>query len=356
MVKYTLRRLVWIIPVLFVVAGITFLLMHAAPGGPWERDPERRPVDPQTQKLLNARFNLDQPMEQQFISYMLVDVDTGKASEVGKLDLGIFGVHQIGPENGATVTCGALCLNLGPSYRQRGRDVEDILFDPLTPNSTLVDSRFGYSIRLGVLALIFAVALGIPLGVVSALRQNTWIDYGATFFSTIGVSVPGFVMAILLIFLLATGLKIVPVVPQNWNQAGVWVIPVIVLGFLTLATTARLTRTSMLEVMRQDYIRTARAKGLPEHTIVLRHMLRNALIPVATTLGPALAGLITGAFVIETMFSFPGIGREYVTSITNRDYSMIMATTLIFAVMIALANLSVDLFYAWLDPRIQVTS
>ena len=167
---------------------------------------------------------------------------------------------------------------------------------------------------------------------------------------------PIFVLGILLIFILATGLKIIPVIPQNWNQAGVWVIPVVVLGFATLATTARLTRTSMLEVMRQDYIRTARAKGLPEHTIVIRHMLRNALIPVATTLGPALAGMITAAFIIETMFSFPGVGREYVTSITNRDYSMIMATPLLFAVLIALANLSVDLLYAWLDPRIQVAN
>ena len=131
-------------------------------------------------------------------------------------------------------------------------------------------------------------------------------------------------------------------------------IPVVVLGFGTLAVTARLTRTSMLDVMRQDYIRTARAKGLPERTVVIHHMLRNALIPVATTLGPSLAGLITGSFIIETMFGFPGVGREYITSISNRDYSMIMATTLLYAVLIAVANLSVDLLYAWLDPRIKV--
>jgi oligopeptide transport system permease protein len=354
MAKYTLRRLVWIIPILFLVAGITFLMMHAAPGGPWDRDLERRQVDAQTQKMLNSRFNLDQPLGQQFISYMLVDVDEGKTSEIGKLDLGILGVHQIGPKTGATVTCGALCMNLGPSYRQRGRDVENIILDPLPPGSTFLDSRFGYSIRLGVIALIFAIAVGIPLGVVSALRQNTFVDYSAMFVGTIGVSVPNFVLGILLIFLLATGLKIIPVIPQSWSQAGVWVIPVIVLGFTTLATTARLTRTSMLEVMRQDYIRTARAKGLPERTVVIHHMLRNALIPVVTTLGPALAALITGSFIIETMFGFPGVGREYITSISNRDYSMIMATTLLYAVLIALANLSVDLLYAWLDPRIKV--
>jgi oligopeptide transport system permease protein len=354
MAKYTLRRLIWIIPVLLLVAGITFLMMHAAPGGPWDRDPDRRQVDAATQKMLNARFNLDQPLVQQFISYMFVDVDEGKTPEIGKLDLGIFGVHQIGPKTGATVSCGALCLNLGPSYRQRGRDVENILLDPLPPGTTFIDSRFGYSIRLGVIALIFAIAIGIPLGVVSALKQNTFVDYSAMFIGTIGVSVPNFVLGILLIVLLATSLKLIPVIPQNWSQAGVWVIPVIVLGFGTLAVTARLTRTSMLEVMRQDYIRTARAKGLPERTVVIHHMLRNALIPVVTTLGPSLAGLIVGSFIIETMFSFPGVGREYITSISNRDYSMIMATTLLYAVLIALANLSVDLLYAWLDPRIKV--
>ena len=354
MAKYTLRRLVWIIPVILVVAIITFLLMHAAPGGPWDRDPGRRQVDAQTQKTLNARFNLDQSLVQQFISYMMVDVDEGKTPEIGKLDLGIFGTHQIGPKTGSTVTCGALCLNLGPSYRQRGRDVENILLDPTPPGTTFLDSRFGYSIRLGLIALVFAIAIGIPLGVVSALKQNTWVDYGSMFIGTIGVSVPNFVLGILLIVLLAVGLHLIPVIPPSWNQAGVWVIPVIVLGFGTLAVTARLTRTSMLEVMRQDYIRTARAKGLPERTVVIHHMLRNALIPVATTLGPALATLITGSFIIETMFGFPGVGREYVQSISNRDYSMIMATTLLYAVLIALANLSVDLLYAWLDPRIKV--
>ncbi len=354
MAKYTLRRLVWIIPVLLLVAGITFILMHSVPGGPWDRDADRKQVDAQTQKLLNAKYNLDQPLLQQFISYMFVDVNEGKQSGIGKLDLGILGTYQIGDKAAGTVTCGALCMNLGPSYRVRGRDVENIIFDPNSPNGTVLDSRFGYSLRLGLLALVFAIVIGIPLGVVSALRQNTFVDYSASFLSTIGVSVPNFVMGILLLFILASTLKLIPVIPQTWNQAGVWVIPVIVMGFGTLAVTARLTRTSMLEVMRQDYIRTARAKGLPERTIIIHHMLRNALIPVVTTLGPSLAILITGSFIIETMFSFPGVGREYVTSISNRDYSMIMATTLIFAVLIALANLSVDLLYAWLDPRIKL--
>ena len=353
MAKYFVRRMAWIIPVIIVVAGITFILMHAAPGGPWDRDLERRQVDATTQKLLNERFNLDQPLGQQFVSYMLVDVKEGKSPGVGTLDLGLLGTFTIGDKAGSKVVCGALCGNLGPSYRQRGRDVESILFD-IPPGKSILESRFGYSVRLGLLSLIFAIVIGIPIGILAALRQNTRFDYASMFVGTIGVSVPNFVMGIFLIFILASGLKLIPVLPTSWDEPGVWIIPVLVLGFGTLAFTARLTRASMLEVMRQDYIRTARAKGLPERDVIFGHMIKNAMIPVVTILGPALAGLVTGSFIIETMFGFPGIGREYVTSISNRDYSMIMGTTLIYAVLIALANLSVDLVYGLLDPRIKV--
>ena len=352
--RYVVRRLAWIIPVLVFVAGITFILMHAAPGGPWDRDADRRQVDEQTQKRLNEKYNLDLPMEQQFITYMLVDIDEGKEPGIGTLDLGIFGTHTIGDKNAGKITCGAICANLGPSYRQRGRDVENILFDPPAPDKGFLDSRFGYSLRLGILSLIFAIIIGIPIGVLAALRHNTLVDYSSMFVGTIGVSVPNFVLGILLIILLASTLHLIPVIPTTWEPLGVWIVPMLVLGFCTLAFTARLTRASMLEVMRQDYIRTARAKGLPERDIIIHHMLKNAMIPVVTTLGPALAGLVTGSFIIETMFTFPGIGREYVTSISNRDYSMIMGTTLIYAVLIALANLSVDLMYGLLDPRIKV--
>lgn len=350
MARYFFRRLTWIIPVLLVVAGITFIMMHAAPGGPWDRDLERRQVDPTTQRLLNERFNLDQPLGQQFVSYMLLDVKAGKSDGIGKLDLGLFGTYQIGEETGDTLTCGALCGNLGPSYRQRGFDVENILFNVLPSGY----SRFGYSVQLGILALIFSILIGIPIGIVAALRQNTRFDYVSMFVGTIGVSVPNFVMGIFLILILASGLKLIPVIPRSWDEPGVWIIPVLVLGFGTLAFTARLMRASMLEVMRQDYIRTARAKGLPERDVIFGHMIKNALIPVVTILGPALAGLVTGSFIIEVMFGFPGIGREYVTAITNRDYSMIMGTTLLYAVLIAVANLSVDLVYGLLDPRIKV--
>ena len=217
------------------------------------------------------------------------------------------------------------------------------------------DSRFGYSLRLGLLALSLAVVIGIPLGTIAALRQNSFLDYISLFIATIGISVPSFVIAIFMIIIFASWLQLIPVVPKTWNDPRVWIMPAAVLGFGTLAYTARLTRTSMLEVMRQDYVRTARAKGLTERTVVTVHMIKNALIPVVTILGPALAGLVTGSFIIETMFGFPGMGRAYVQAIGQRDYSMIMGTTLIYAILVALANLSVDFVYVLIDPRIRLT-
>jgi len=208
--------------------------------------------------------------------------------------------------------------------------------------------------RLGLLALILAAFLGIPLGILAALRRNTIFDYSALFVSTIGISVPSFVLAIFLIIILAGQLNLIKIIQRDWSSPGAWLVPAVVLGFGTFAYITRLTRNSMLEVMGQDYVRTAKAKGLGGRVIITRHMLRNALIPVMTIMGPALAGLITGSFIIETMFGFPGSGREYVTAIGNRDYSMIMGTTLIYALLIVLANLTVDIMYGFLDPRIKV--
>jgi oligopeptide transport system permease protein len=330
MIRFIVRRLLWMIPVLFTVTLITFLLMHAAPGGPWDRDPGRRQIDAATQARLDHQFGLDKPMWRQFVAYVLGDVD----------DEGRF-------------VCGAICGNLGPSYRQRGRTVQDILFG-VPEGKQIWQSRFGYSVRLGLLALVIAIVVGVPSGVVAALRQNSWIDYVSALVANIGVSIPGFVIGIYMIIVFGVQLGLVDVVPRSWKAPSVWVIPSLVLGFGTMAFTARLTRSSMLEVMRQDYVRTARSKGLAERAVILGHMLKNAMIPVVTILGPALAGLVVGSFIIETMFSFPGIGREYVTAIGNRDYSMILGTTLVYAVLVALANLSVDLVYGFLDPRIRV--
>lgn len=330
MTTFIIRRLLWMIPTLFMVALITFIIMRNAPGGPWDTSAERRQVDASTQKALNAYYGLDKPLWRQFMAYSIGDVNSK----------GVF-------------VCGAICGNLGPSYRTRGRTVQDILFQP-PEKKPFWQSRFGYSLRLGLLALLIAVVVGVPVGIVSALRQNTFVDYISLFIATLGISIPSFVMAIFMIVIFARGLHWIDVVVRDWNQVKPWILPALVLGFGTLAFTARLTRSSMLEVLRQDYVRTARAKGLKERVVITRHMLKNALIPVVTILGPALAGLVTGSFIIETMFSFPGMGRAYVQSIGQRDYSMIMGTTLIYAALVAFANLSVDIIYSFVDPRIRL--
>ncbi|HQV92852.1 MAG TPA: ABC transporter permease [Anaerolineales bacterium] len=331
MTTYIIRRLLWLIPVLLTVSAVTFVVMRSAPGGPWDTDAERRQVDAATAKSLAAYYGLDKPMWRQFYAYVIGDTNSQTKEWV----------------------CGVICGNLGPSYRQRGRTVQDILFAP-PEGKTFWQSRFGYSIRLGVLALSMAIFIGIPLGIIAALRQNTLVDYTALFIATSGISVPSFVLAIFLIIIFASRLHWIDIVVDDWTQFKYWLMPMAVLGFGTLAFTARLTRSSMLEVMRQDYVRTARAKGLAERVVIFIHMLKNALIPVITILGPALAGLVTGSFIIETMFSFPGMGRAYVQAIGQRDYSMIMGTTLIYAMLVAVANLSVDIIYVFIDPRIRL--
>ncbi|PKO15909.1 MAG: ABC transporter permease [Chloroflexi bacterium HGW-Chloroflexi-10] len=328
--KFLIRRFLWLIPVILVVSGITFILMHSAPGGPWDRDLSARQVDPSTQRMLDEYFGLDKPLWRQFVAYIIGDID-----KESKFD------------------CGIICGDLGPSYRQRGMTIQQILFMPPEGKNFLY-SRFGYSMRLGFYAIIFAIVLGIPAGIISALKQNTLIDYVSLFFVTVGISIPNFVMAIFLIIIFASTLHWVNIVPRSWDQVNVWILPAVILGFNTMARTARLTRSSMLEVMRQDYIRTARSKGLAEGLVIFRHMLKNSMIPVVTMLGPSLAFLVTGSFIIETMFGFPGMGRAFVTAITQRDYSMIMGTTIIYAVLVAIANVSVDVIYVFLDPRIKL--
>jgi oligopeptide transport system permease protein len=329
MTTYLIRRLLWLVPVIFFVVLLTFSLMHAAPGGPWDRDLEARQVDKTTQEMLNRRYGLGKPL--------FLNVKGGNP-----LDSQFF-----------SYLFGLVRGDLGPSYRMRGMDVQDILFKA-PEDKPFWDSRFGYSMRLGLIALIIAIVLGIPLGILAALKRNTVFDYLALLVSTIGVSVPGFVLLLLLMIVVVKGLGIGKFAQHDWSNPSEWIVPALILGFGTFAYVTRLTRSSMLEIMQQDYVRTARAKGLAERVVIFRHMLRNALIPVVTILGPALAALVTGSFIIETMMSFPGSGREYVRAISNRDYSMIMATTLIYAVLIALANLTVDLVYAGLDPRIRL--
>lgn len=330
MTTYLIRRLLWLIPVLLVVSIITFILMHNTPGGPWDRDLEARQVDKRTQELLNEYYGLNKPLWRQYVAYLIGDYD-----KEGNFKVGLIGG------------------NMGPSYRQRGRTIQDILFLP-PKDKPFWESRFGYSARLGLFALGIAIFVGIPIGIFAALGQNTWRDYLGLFIATAGISVPSFVMGIFLIIIFGSWLGWINIVTKEWDSIGVWAVPALVLGFNTTAFTARLTRSSMLEVMRQDYVRTARAKGLAERVVIFIHMLKNALIPVVTILGPALAGLVTGSFIIETMFGFPGLGRAYVTAISQRDYSMILGTTIFYAILVAVANLSVDMVYALIDPRIKL--
>jgi len=300
---YLIRRVLWIVPVLFAVSLITFLLMHAVPGGPWDRE---KPLPATVVRRLNAEYGLDDPLPVQYLRWA-----------------------------GALVTG-----DLGPSYRYRDRSVNDIVADGI-----------GTTAQLGAMAFLLAVATGIPLGMIAALRHNRLPDYAATLVSIVGIATPSFVLAILLVLVFSVTLRWLPT--HGWEGPATWVLPTVALAGYPIAQIARYTRASMLEVTRRDYIRTAYSKGLRERAVVVAHMTRNALIPVVTVLGPLLAYLVTGSFIVELIFSVPGIGRFYVTGIGERDYGLIMAMTMLYAVVIAVLNLVVDVLYAYIDPRIR---
>jgi oligopeptide transport system permease protein len=303
---YIVRRVIWIVPVLFAVSLITFTLMHATPGGPWAREKQ---LSARTVELLDQKYGLNDPVPVQYLRW------------VG----------------------GMLTGDLGPSYKYLDRSVNDIVGDGI-----------GTTVHLGVMAFLLAVVVGIPLGVIGALRHNKIPDYVATFISVIGIATPSFVAAILLLVFFSVVLRWFPTHGwDGWANPGAMVLPTLALALFPIAQIARFTRASMLEVTRKDYVRTAQSKGLKERTIVTIHMIRNALIPVVTILGPVLAFLITGSFIIETIFSVPGIGRFYVISIGARDYGVIMAMTVLYATVIAVLNLVVDVLYAYIDPRIR---
>ncbi len=305
MLAYAVRRLLLVIPTMFFVALMTFALAHAAPGSPFDRN-VNRPLPQSTIDRLNAVYGVDKPLPEQFAGYL----------------------------------GNALRFDFGSSL-VRDRPVSDI-----------IAQGFPTSAQLGVQALLLGLAIAVPLGVVSALRQNSGLDYGSLFFATVGYTIPSFVVAIFLIFIFAVDLHLLPII--GWGTPQHWILPTVVLALAPAAFLVRITRASVLEAIRQDYVRTARGKGLGERVVISRHVLKNALIPVATIVGPVTAGLITGSFIIESLFSVPGIGREYVLSVQKRDYPVIMATTLLYAFLIAVANLVVDLVYGVLDPRVKV--
>ncbi|MCL4460000.1 MAG: ABC transporter permease [Chloroflexi bacterium] len=305
MLKYIARRVLWIFPVLIAVSLITFILMHLVPGGPWDRE---KALAPAVIENLNRRYNLDKPVWEQYLFFVW----------------------------------NAAHGDLGVSYTSQDRSVTSIIME-----------GFPITATLGLAALGVAIGIGLPFGIAASLRQNSWIDYICLVFATTGASTPNFVLAIVLIIVLAVVLHLLPT--SGWGSPEQIIMPAIALGYGPAALVARLTRASMLEVIRQDYVRTARAKGLMEEAILFGHILKNALIPVVTILGPLAAYFITGSFIIETMFSVPGIGRMFVQGIGARDYALILGATLFYSFIVALANLAVDFIYGFLDPRIRYT-
>ena len=309
MTAYVIRRLLWIIPVLLAITLVTFFLMHSIKGGPFETSGKSNDA---ARLALKEKYHLTDPVYKQYFYYMehLVQGD------------------------------------LGPDLAHPGTSVNDILGKSWKP-----------TVVLGLLAAVYIIVIGVSLGVIAAMNRNTLLDYLSVGFATVGASAPNFVLGIILVVLFAVELHWLPAVgwAKSWTDWKPVILPTIVLGSLPAAYVARLTRASMIEVMNQDYVRTARAKGLRERVVITRHILRNALVPVLTVIGPITAGLVTGSFIVEYFFAIPGIGRSYVQAIQGRDYPLIMATTLIYAFVITIANLWVDLAYAVVDPRIRYT-
>ena len=299
---YILKRVLLAILTIWIVITITFFVMHAVPGGPFMSE---KAITKEAQAALEAKYGLDKPLGEQYVTY-LRDVVTR--------------------------------FDFGPSLKQRGRLVNDIIYDGMRT-----------SIKLGLIAAALAMVLGVVLGALAALRRNTVLDKFIMVLTTAFISMPSFIMGSFLLLFLSVKLGWFP---ANGSTAAGLVLPVITLSLSPMANITRLTRSSMLDVLGQDYIRTARAKGVSGRKIIFGHALKNSLIPVLTYIGPMLAFIVTGSMVVEQIFAVPGIGRQFVSSITNRDYTMIMGTTIVLASLIVIMNLVTDILYKVVDPRI----
>ncbi len=309
MLRFALNRIFWLIPTLLAMAAITFGIMHATPGSPFNVSDKQRPEDI---ARLEALYGLDKPLPEQFVRYVW----------------------------------NALHFDFGISYSARPQTVNDI-----------IGRTFPISLHLGIMALVFAIVIGMLLGVLAAVNQNGWIDYFSVTLAILFYSMPSFVMGFLLILIFAVYL---PDLGLNlgfrvggWERPQDWILPTIALGAAPLATLARYTRSSMIEVIRSDFVRTARAKGLTDQGVVSKHVLKNALIPVVTLIGPIFAAVGTGSFFVEEVFNIPGMGKFFVTSMQTKDQTMILAVVLIYGVFLAVMNLLVDLIYGLIDPRIR---
>ena len=304
MLRFLLRRLLLGIPVLVAVATLTFLIMHWVPGGPFDTE---KILPPAIIANIEAKYHLDQPVGVQYLLYM----------------------KQL------------LQGDLGPSYKYIGRDVSDILRD-----------TFPVSFTLGMCAVLVVLGMGVPAGIISAYWKNSLLDRSILLFAAMGISIPSFVLGAVSVWIFSHQWHLLP--PALWEGPRYMILPAFALGAGFAGYIARLTRTTVLDVLSSDYIRTARAKGLTEFKILIKHVLINSIYPIVSVMGPLTAGLVTGSFVIEFVFSIPGMGRFFITAVTNRDYPLIMGVTLVYAVLIVVANIVVDIIYGWLDPRVSV--
>ena len=302
MTRYVFRRLGGAIIILWVIITVTFALMHAIPGGPFTSE---KKLPPQVKASIEAKYHLDDPVWKQYGDYL----------------------------------GGVITGDLGPSYKYEGRSVNDIISD-----------AFPISAQLGLLSLMVAVVGGIAAGAISAMRPNGIVDYAVTVLSTIGISVPTFIIGAVLVYVVGFELGWFPV--ALWRGPSYMVLPVLTLAAQPMAFIARLTRSGLLDVYQQEYIRTARAKGLGSWTILTSHALGNAILPVITYLGPLAASLLTGSFIVETIFAIPGLGQYFVTSIYNRDYTVILGITIFYSALVVFLNILVDMIYPLIDPRV----
>ena len=304
MLRFLLRRVLLGIPVLVAVATLTFLIMHWVPGGPFDTE---KILPPAIIANIEAKYHLDQPVGVQYLLYM----------------------KQL------------LQGDLGPSYKYIGRDVSDILRD-----------TFPVSFTLGMCAVLVVLGMGVPAGIISAYWKNSLLDRSILLFAAMGISIPSFVLGAVSVWIFSHQWHLLP--PALWEGPRYMILPAFALAAGFAGYIARLTRTTVLDVLSSDYIRTARAKGLTEFKILIKHVLINSIYPIVSVMGPLTAGLVTGSFVIEFVFSIPGMGRFFITAVTNRDYPLIMGVTLVYAVLIVVANIVVDIIYGWLDPRVSV--
>ncbi|AZR40160.1 MULTISPECIES: oligopeptide ABC transporter permease OppB [Marinobacter] len=305
MFSFIIRRLAVAVPTILALITVSFVLMHAAPGGPFTNE---RNVPEAVMENIEAKYNLDKPLWQQYLIY------------VGNVAQG----------------------DLGPSFRYKDFTVNE-----------LIESSFPRSAYIGAWSFLFVVVFGVGLGVVAALKQNRWPDYTVMTAAMTGVVFPNFVMAPLLVLLFAVTLRWLPAGGWEGGQVEYIVLPIIAMATSYIAQVARITRSSMIETLRSPFIRTARAKGIPRHKIVLRHALKPALIPVVSYLGPAFVGIITGSVIIDQVFSTGGIGQHFVNGAINRDYSLILGVTILVGVLTIVFNAAVDILYTWLDPRVR---